>query len=75
MAQVKVTVEEHLVKDVLVDVPDNITDAYERMDYAENWVKQSIKEEKTVLTADDWNGVRLFSVEDVMTGDVSDWHS
>ena len=73
MAKVKVYIEEHLVKEIEVDCPDDM-EVDERMEYAERKVVEQYKNEEIVLTADDYSGITLKSVEDVETGTSTEWN-
>lgn len=61
MRKATVFIEEHLCKEIEIEVPDYIDDAME-------WVKDKAKEmyfnEEIVLTADDFNGQRCMMVQD-----------
>ena len=70
--KVKVHVEEHLCRCIEVEIPDNVFDI-DAMDFAERKVKEMVDNEEIVLTADDYNGVRLYCVEDE-DGKATDWH-
>lgn len=72
MVKVKVYIEEHLVKEVVVDCPDNM-DINERMDYAEEKVVEQYKNKEIVLTTDDYSGITLKCVEDIETGASTEW--
>lgn len=66
--KVSVFIEEHLCKEVVIDVPTNDVD--EAMEIAEEKAKEMYKNEEIVLTADDFNDVRQIMVEcdDCSTG-------
>ena len=70
--KIKVYVEEHLCRCIEVEIPDNVFDI-DAMDFAERKVRKMVKDEDIVLTADDYNGVRLYCVED-KDGNATDWH-
>lgn len=74
MAKVSVYIEEHLVRRVEIDVPDDLT-TDERMLQAEQQVRQQIENEDIILTADDFNGVRLLCVHDEESECETDWMS
>ena len=59
--KVKVFIEEHLCKEIVIEVPEYVPD---EMDYAEQMAKQMYENEEIVLTADDYNGTRLMMVQD-----------
>ena len=59
--KVSVFIEEHLCKEVIIDVPTN--DANEAMEIAEEQAKEMYENEEIVLTADDFNGIRMMMVE------------
>ena len=73
MKKVKVYVEEHLCREIEIEVPDNMS-VDERMEYAEEIVKQMYREEEIVLDANDFTGTTLCSVTDEETGNATDWH-
>ena len=72
MAKVEVYIEEHLVRKVEVEVPDDLN-VHERMEIAEQQVLKAYHDEKIVLTADDANGTRLKMVKDMETGSETGW--
>ena len=72
MAKVEVYIEEHLVRKVEVEVPDDLN-VHERMEIAEQQVLKAYHDEKIVLTADDANGTRLKMVKDIETGSETGW--
>ena len=59
--KIKVFVEEHLCKEIVIEVPEYETDEF---DYAEQIAKQMYKNEEIILTADDYNGERLMMLKD-----------
>lgn len=59
--KVSVFIEEHLCREVIIDVPTNDID--EAMELAEEQAKEMYENEEIVLTADDFNGVRQMMVE------------
>lgn len=61
MKKVKVNIEEHLNKCMIIKVPDGIEDPEA---YADEKVSQMYRNGKIVLTSDDYNGVTLMSVGD-----------
>lgn len=69
MKKVKVYIEEHLCKEIEIEVPDNVDNA---MEYAEDKTREMYSNEEIVLTADDFNGQRLMMVEDE-DGCSTDW--
>ena len=71
MAKVIVAIEEHLVKEVEVEVDSNDID--ERIQIAEERIRAMVKNSKIVLTADDYSGTRLFYVQDVESGIGTNW--
>ena len=71
MAKVIVAIEEHLVKEVEVEIDSDSID--ERMQIAEEKVRAMVKNSGIVLTADDYSGTRLFYVEDVESGIGTNW--
>ena len=58
---VKINLEEHLNKEIYVEVPSYIEDIE---DYVYKIVKEMYKNEEIVLTSNDYNGVTLMSIED-----------
>ena len=62
MSKVSVFVEEHLCREIIIDVPDEL-DTDDAMDYAEKKVKEKYDNKEIILTADDHNGVRLWMTE------------
>ena len=58
---VKVNLEEHLNKEIYVEVPSYIEDIE---DYVYKIVKGMYKNEEIVLTSNDYNGVTMMSIED-----------
>ena len=58
---VKVNLEEHLNKEIYVEVPSYIEDIE---DYVYKIVKEMYKNGEIVLTSNDYNGVTLMSIED-----------
>ena len=73
MAKVEVYIEEHLVKKVEVEVPDDLN-VHERMEIAEQQALKAYHDEKIILTADDANGERLKMVKDIETGSETGWN-
>lgn len=61
MRKIKVNIEEHLNKEIYIDIPDNVT---EPELYAEGRVMEMYKNGEIVLTSDDYNGTTLISIED-----------
>ena len=58
---VKVNLEEHLNKEIYIEVPSYIEDIE---DYVYKIVKEMYKNGEIVLTSNDYNGVTLMSIED-----------
>ena len=58
---VKINLEEHLNKEIYVEVPSYIEDIE---DYVYKIVKEMYKNREIVLTSNDYNGVTLMSIED-----------
>lgn len=58
---VKVNLEEHLNKEIYVEVPSYIEDIE---DYVYKIVKGMYKNGEIVLTSNDYNGVTMMSIED-----------
>ena len=59
--EVKVNLEEHLNKEIYIEVPSYIEDIE---DYVYKIVKGMYKNGEIVLTSNDYNGVTLMSIED-----------
>ena len=59
--EVKVNLEEHLNKEIYVEVPSYVEDIE---DYVYKIVKGMYKNGEIVLTSNDYNGVTLMSIED-----------
>lgn len=73
MAKVSVFIEEHLCREITVDIP-NESDVSSRMDAAERLVRKGLESGDVVLTADDFNGQRLIMVQDKETGRETGWN-
>ena len=58
---VKVNLEEHLNKEIYVEVPSYVEDIE---DYVYKIVKEMYKNGEIVLTNNDYNGVTMMSIED-----------
>ena len=58
---VKINLEEHLNKEIYVEVPSYIEDIE---DYVYKIVKGMYKNGEIILTSNDYNGVTLMSIED-----------
>ena len=58
---VKVNLEEHLNKEIYVEVPSYVEDIE---DYVYKIVKEMYKNGEIVLTSNDYNGVTMMSIED-----------
>ena len=71
MSKVVVFIEEHLCKEVEIEVPNEL-DTDEAMEYAENKMKEMYKNEEIVLTADDYNGNTLYLIKHE-DGTETDW--
>lgn len=61
MKKVKVNIEEHLNREINIEIPDGIEDPEA---YADEKVAQMYRDGEIVLTSDDYNGVTLMSVGD-----------
>ena len=59
--EVKVNLEEHLNKEIYVEVPSYVEDIE---DYVYKIVKEMYKNGEIVLTSNDYNGVTMMSIED-----------
>lgn len=70
---VTVTLEEHLVKEVPVEIPDYIEDPNDRMMIAEEIVRNKYRNSEIVLDADNFSGVTLYSLKDEKTGEETEW--
>ena len=73
MKKVKIWIEEHLCREIEVEVPDDMN-VDDRMEYAENIAREQYKCGEIVLDADDFTGTTLCSVMDEETGNATDWH-
>ena len=73
MKKVKVYVEEHLCREIEIEVPDDMN-VDERMEYAEQCVWNAYYKGEIVLDANDFTGTALCSVMDEETGNATDWH-
>lgn len=71
MAKIKVNIEEHLCKTVKIEVPDNL-DEDEQEELAENIAHDMYNDGRITLTADDYTGVTLCSLEH-SNGESTDW--
>lgn len=58
---VKINIEEHLNKEIQVEVPDNVSDPET---YAIDLITEQYKNREIVLDASNYNGVSLMSVND-----------
>ena len=58
---VKVNLEEHLNKEIYIEVPSYIEDIE---DYVYKIVKGMYKNGEIVLTSNDYNGITMMSIED-----------
>jgi hypothetical protein len=63
MAKVKVTIEEHLTKEVEIEVPDSVIEN-DDTDAVLNKAIEMYNNEQIVLTADDFSGVKLIAITD-----------
>lgn len=61
---VKVNIEEHLNKEIYIEIPDDIWNLDYLWDYIYTEVKRRYQNEEIVLDADDYNGVTLISIDD-----------
>lgn len=61
MKKVKVNIEEHLNKEIYIDVPEGIEDPEV---YAEEKVAKMYGNGELILDADDYNGIALISIND-----------
>lgn len=71
--KVKVCIEEHLCKEIEIECPDDMEND-DRLNYAEEKVKEMYDNEEIVLTSDDYNGITLINAEDIETGASTEWH-
>ena len=72
MAKVSVFIEEHLVKEVVVDVPDELN-MDERMTKAEELVRERFDNGDVVVTTDDYSGTRLIMIHDHRANFETEW--
>lgn len=61
MKKVKVNIEEHLNKEIYIDIPEGIEDPEA---YAEEKVAKMYGNGELILDADDYNGITLISIND-----------
>ena len=73
MKKVRIWIEEHLCREVEVEVPDDMNVA-DRMECAENIVREQYKNGEIILDADDFNGVVEICVQDVETETTTEWY-
>lgn len=73
MAKLRILIEEHLCKTVEVDVPDEIEDVYEQMEYATNKARDMYYDEEIVLGPEDHNGVTLYEVQTEYGDTLTEW--
>ena len=72
MKKVKVYVEEHLCREIEIEVPDNMN-VNERMEYAEQKAIEMYKNQEIVLTADDYTTTEICAC-DVETTTYTEWN-
>lgn len=70
---VDVMIEEHLVKTIQIEVPNELTDVIDREIYAMDKVKDMYLNQDIILTADDFNGTTLVQTHDVESDIESEW--
>lgn len=70
---VEVTIEEHLARTIQIEIPEEITDQFEREEYAEEKAREMYVNEEIVLDADDANGIVLMQTHDMETDIYSEW--
>lgn len=70
---VDVMVEEHLVKTIRIEVPNELTDVIDREIYAMDKVKEMYKNQEIILTDDDFNGTTLIQTHDFESDIDSEW--
>lgn len=70
---VDVLIEEHLVKTIQIEVPNELTDVIDREIYAIEKVKEMYQNQEIILTADDFNGTTLVQTHDVESDIESEW--
>lgn len=61
MKKVKVNIEEHLNREIYIDVPEDIEDPEI---YAEEKAAEMYGNGELILDADDYNGINLISIND-----------
>ena len=69
MRKATVFIEEHLCREIEIEVPDDVDDV---MEWAEDKAKEMYFNEEIVLTADDFNGQRCMMVQD-SEGHETEW--
>ena len=72
MAKVKVFIEETLCREVIFDLPEDMT-VEERMEAAEELATRAYKNTQIVLDAEDFTGAQIM-VQDVASGSETDWN-
>lgn len=70
---VDVLIEEHLVKTIQIEVPNELTDVIDREIYAMDKVKEMYRNQEIILTSDDFNGTTLVQTHDVESDIESEW--
>lgn len=71
--KVYVTLEEHLTREVPIEVSADITDPDERMEIAYKLVRDKYYNHEIVLDDSDFNGVTFYSIRDEETGIETEW--
>lgn len=69
--KVKVIIEEHLSKEITVDIPNDTVDAFE---LAHDKILNMYNKEEIVLGPDDYNGTTLIQMSDE-SGRETEWYS
>ena len=72
MKKVKIWIEEHLCREIEVEVPDSL-DVDERMELAERKAIEMYKNQKIILTADDYTTTEICAC-DVETTTYTEWN-
>ena len=71
MAKVKVTIEEHLTKEVEIDVPDSVIEDNDTEAVIQK-AREMYDNGEIVLTPDDFSGIKLIAITDEEFGE-TEW--
>jgi hypothetical protein len=70
MAKVKVTIEEHLTKEVEIEVPDSIVEGNDSEAVIQK-AREMYNNGEIVLTTDDFSGIKLIAITDEDFGETN----